>query len=159
MSKLILNVSDKPYKKEEIKALLEKEQELRKGLGRNPFNGSSKTWQVKELFPKNITDWLELGVYLLERTIPWNVEGHIVEVPSYWLRITPEQRNNFSNSCDSKTISDIVDKLYNGDVLVIQNDLLRYSKDWMSSFNEFIATGARIDKDYLVVQCFEFFDC
>ena len=119
MSKLILNVSDKIYKEEEIKALLEKEQELRKDLGRNPFNGNSKTWQVEELFPKNIADWLELDVCLLERTIPWNVEGHIIEVPSYWLRITPEQRDDFANSCNGKTIPDIVDKLYDGDVLII----------------------------------------
>ena len=119
MSKLILNVGDKIYKEEEIKALLEKEQELRKDLGRNPFNGNSKTWQVEELFPKNIADWLELDVCLLERTIPWNVEGHIIEVPSYWLRITPEQRDDFANSCNGKTIPDIVDKLYDGDVLII----------------------------------------
>lgn len=162
MSKLILNVSHRTYTTEEVEKLLKKEQELRKSLKVSLF---AEKFEVVELFPddfEDCEDWLsELGPKP-SHSIPWDLSEYPVKVffakGNNYIQVTKEQREEFTNLCRGKPISYVTDKLFEGDLLVIQDDLLRYSKDWISSINEFIAYGANVNKEYLINQCFEILD-
>lgn len=163
MSKLVLNVSNKTYKVEEIKKFLEKEQYLRKALKMSSFIKGLETWKIVELFPDDLDDYPEdFGWLMPEHTIPWNLEKFPIKVyfkeGNNYLRVTKEQREAFANECKDKSVSFVFDKLYEGDVLIIQDDLLRYPNDWMSSINEFVAYGANVNKEYLINQYFEVLD-
>lgn len=166
MSKLVLNVSDKTYEAEDIKQFLKKEQELRKALKVNPFIEDIQgleTWKIDELFPDDLDGYPEDFSWLMpEHTIPWNLEKFPIKVyfkeGNNYLRVTKEQREAFANECKDKSVSFVLDKLYEGDVLIIQDDLLRYPNDWMGSINEFVAYGANVNKEYLINQYFEVLD-
>ena len=162
MSKLILNVSNKTYTTEEVGKLLKKEQELRKSLKVSLF---AEKFEVVELFPDDLEDcedWLsELGPKP-SHSIPWDLSRDPVKVffakGDNYIQVTKELREKFTNICRGKSTSYVTSKLFEGDLLVIQDDLLRYSKDWISSINEFIAYGANVNKEYLINQCFEILD-
>lgn len=162
MSKLILNVSDKTYEVEEVRKLLEKEQELRESLKVTPF---AENFEVVELFTDSLEDcedWLsELGPKP-SHSIPWDLNKYPVKVffakGDNYIQVTKEQREEFTNLCKGKPTSYVTEKLFEGDLLVIQDDLLRYPKNWVSSINEFIAYGAATNKEYLINQYFEVLD-
>lgn len=166
MSKLILNVSDKAYTTEEIEKFLEKEQKFREILNAKPFVENLESWKILEIFPDDLDDWTEEFEYLMPKmpkcTIPWNLNDYLVKVyfkeGNNYLQVAEEQRKIFTNLCKGKTDSYVIDKLYEDDILVIQDDLLRYPKNWVSSINEFIAYGAAINKEYLINQYFEILD-
>lgn len=166
MSKLILNVSNKVYEAEEVKQLLEKEQNLREAFKVSSFVEGLETWKIVELFPDDLDGYPEDFGWLMtempEHTIPWNLEKFPIKVyfkeGNNYLRVTKEQREAFANECKDKSVSFVFDKLCEGDVLIIQDDLLRYPNDWMSSINEFVAYGANVNKEYLINQYFEVLD-
>lgn len=154
MSKLILNVSHRTYTTEEVKKLLEREQELRESLKVTPF---AENFEVVELFTDSLEDWedYELG-QKPEHTIPWDLSEYLIKVffakDDNYLQVTKELREEFTNLCRGKSTSYVTGKLFEGDLLVIQDDLLRYPNNWVSSINEFIAYGAATNKEYLINQ-------
>ena len=156
MSKLILNVSDKTYEVEEVRKLLEKEQELRKSLKVTPF---AENFEVVELFTDSLKDWTDELGQKPEHTIPWDLSEYLIKVffaeGGNYLQVTKELREEFTNLCRGKSTSYVTGKLFEGDLLVIQDDLLRYPNNWVSSINEFIAYGAATNKEYLINQYFE----
>lgn len=162
MSKLILNVSDKTYEVEEVRKLLKKEQELRESLKVTPF---AENFEVVELFTDSLEDWEdwtdEFG-QKPEHTIPWDLSEYLIKVffaeGGNYLQVTKELREEFTNLCRGKSTSYVTGKLFEGDLLVIQDDLLRYPNNWVSSINEFIAYGAATNKEYLINQYFEILD-
>lgn len=160
MSKLILNVSHRTYTTEEVKKLLEREQELRESLKVTPF---AENFEVVELFTDSLEDWedYELG-QKPEHTIPWDLSEYLIKVffakDDNYLQVTKELREEFTNLCRGKSTSYVTGKLLEGDLLVIQDDLLRYPNNWVSSINEFIAYGAATNKEYLINQYFEVLD-
>lgn len=166
MSKLILSVSNKTYEAEEVRKLLEKEQELRKALKVSSFIEGLETWKIVELFPDDLDGYPEDFGWLMtempEHIISWNLENFPIKVyfkeGNNYLQVTKEQREAFANECKDKSMSFVTNKLNEGDVLIIQDDLLRYPNDWMSSINEFIAYGANVNKEYLINQYFEVLD-
>ena len=159
MSKLILNVSDKTYEVEEVRKLLEKEQELRESLKVTPF---AENFEVVELFTDSLEDWTDELGQKPEHTIPWDLSGYLIKVffaeGGNYLQVTKELREEFTNLCRGKSTSYATGKLFEGDLLVIQDDLLRYPNNWVSSINEFIAYGAATNKEYLINQYFEVLD-
>ena len=160
MSKLILNVSHRTYTTEEVKKLLEREQELRESLKVTPF---AENFEVVELFTDSLEDWedYELG-QKPEHTIPWDLSEYLIKVffakDDNYLQVTKELREEFTNLCRGKSTSYVTGKLFEGDLLVIQDDLLRYPNNRVSSINEFIAYGAATNKEYLINQYFEVLD-
>lgn len=162
MSKLILNVSNKTYTTEEVEKLLKREQGLRENLKVTSF---AENFEVVELFTDSLEDWEdwtdELG-QKPEHTIPWDLSEYLIKVffveGGNYLQVTKELREEFANLCRGKSTSYVTGKLFEGDLLVIQDDLLRYPNNWVSSINEFIAYGAATNKEYLINQYFEVLD-